>query len=162
MPGKMPGDQCPGCKEGRLVVRTANHSNEPSDPMQIVIGGRYNRWTTVAHLVCSACSGMYEAADRGKDAKKLLEAQLKGFTNPAEEPVACAKCGEKLVESDDSDDTDGGFALTVTRYRACDGCLTVAWVAKPRELSNDGFERLHGFELPSPPPDDAPRRRRRR
>jgi len=78
--GKRPGDSCPGCKEGRLAVRTSEQGSGGG------IGGTFYSRTVVAHLVCESCCGMYEAADRGRTVRTVLESQLKGFVNPTEMP----------------------------------------------------------------------------
>ena len=157
MPGKMPGDACPGCKEGRLLVRTSNHSNEPPDVMQVVIGHRYDHWSTVSYLACSACFGMYEAANRGMNVKTVLEAQLNGFENPTEEPTACTACGGALCDQKQV----GSFGFGVRPFRSCDSCLKVAWVFPKETRLDDDEPLLHGRGMPSPPVLSEGKRRKR-
>lgn len=87
---------------------------------------------------------MYEAIDRGKDPRTLLEAQLKGFENAAEMPTACPKCEGALIERMSG---EPGYAQR-TRFHSCGDCLTVAWV----------FPEYSGRRMPSPP---IPQGRRR-
>lgn len=155
--GKRPGDLCPGCKEGRLTVRTKDHSDEPADFMRVVIGHRYKHWTTITRLVCGSCSGVYEAADRGKDVKEVLEAQLKGFENPTEMPTVCGTCGGELADQEGGEPDD----FLAPRFRSCEACLTVAWIIPEEQPSKTGYSpAVPGRRMPSPPPI-APESRRR-
>ncbi len=155
MTGKKPGDSCPGCKEGRLLVRTKSHSDSPPDPMHVVIGQRYMHWTTVTHLVCNECSGMYESANRGTNVQNILEAQIATFQNPSEEPIVCTRCGGALVDGSKSS------TMHVTRFRSCEGCLTVAWIFPTKSVFFED-DVLGSFRGPSPPQPHSPSRRRRK
>ncbi len=141
--GKKPGELCPGCKEGRLAVRTSEHGSGGG------IGGAFYSRTVIAHLVCESCCGMYEAVDRGKAVKSILEAQLQEFENPAEMPTTCQRCEGAIVEKMSGDPE---FAIR-TRFRSCETCLTVTWVFPEQMLReiDDLFPHLSGQRMPSPP-----------
>jgi len=142
--GRMPGDLCPGCKEGRLAVRTTDDGSGGGG-----IGGYYSCRTIVAHLVCNSCSGMYEAVDRGKDAKAVLEAQLRGYENPKESPMVCPICDGSLSDQVSGEPDD----CIVTHFRSCEGCLTVVWVLSKETQPETGWSpKFAGDRRPSSPP----------
>ena len=86
----------------------------------------------------------------------ILEAQLKGFENPAEIPTTCQRCGEATVEKMSGDPE---FAIR-TRFCSCETCLTVTWVFPEQTLREiDDFPEYSGRRMPSPPiPHGRPRR----
>ena len=141
--GKRPGDLCPGCKEGRLTARTIEQGYGGGG-----IGGNYSCRTILAHLVCVSCSGMYEAIDRGRDVTTILEAQLKGFENPATMPTACATCGGTLVDRQSGEPDD----CITTRFRSCEDCLTVAWVFPEKQQPETGWSPRFAGDRPPPNP----------
>ncbi len=140
--GKRPGDLCPGCKEGRLTVRTSERGHGGG------IGGHYSSRTFLAHLVCRSCSGMYEAIDRERDVKEIVEAPLRGFENPATMPTACATCGGTLVDRQSGEPDD----CITTRFRSCEDCLTVAWVFPEKQQPETGWSPRFAGDRPPPNP----------
>lgn len=130
VPGHLPGDKCPSCDKGWLIM--------------VCVWDKQ----IIDRVACTNCSTSYETSLRGKDVEHLLHGEIERHLAHGKRPQAqTCRAHRKIMLREGV--YGRGTALSSSRkYRFCQACLKVCWIGesedeqKVRELAKDATPEL--------------------